>query len=577
MRSSIRRYLPGLTLAALVAFAAACSSSNDSGSAPASESGNGGGSGGYGNAGGSGGNGTHADGGVSAGASGVGGGTSQGGASAGGAGGGSGASGASGMGGSGGMYADAGAADSWTPPEFDAQPPVIDAAVDATPEAEVDADICAQLDSSKPQVIYQSADDSNSMGSPVIARNRIHLNQKVPASILRTYEFLNYYNIAYDFAPKGHVRVVPQMRPGKISGEYFLQVGIQSEQAASPRRTMNITFVLDNTGSMAGSPLALEKAAVTAIAGAMKPGDLVSMVGFDTSQWVLLDNYTVSGANDPQVMNAINQLIAGGSTDLHAGLVKGYELAKKSYDKELMNRVILISDGGANVGVVDADMIAVESHNADGEGIYLVGVGVGDGVNDTLMNTVTDKGRGAYVYLDSAQEAQKIFGARFDEVMEVAVRDIRLELTVPWYFTLKSTSAEQSSTDPTKVDPQYLSPSDAIVLHNTFLPCSSSQWNPEDTIQAKATYKRPITQEPGEDSVSFTINDLLSADATQLKKGTAIVAYAEALKKVEGLQSAAAKQEIDDALAAVAAADPYQTDPELKEIKQLLTTYRTMF
>ena len=163
------------------------------------------------------------------------------------------------------------------------------------------------------------------------------------------------------------------------------------------------------------------------------------------------------------------------------------------------------------------------------KGIYLVGVGVGDGVNDTLMNTVTDKGRGAYVFLDSEQEATNIFGARFDETMEVAVRDIRLEQTVPWYFTLESTSAEQTSTNPEEVDPQYLAPSDAIVFYNKFFACSPAMVNLEDPIIAKATYTRPFTQEPAFDSTTATVGELLQGADAQLKKGRAIVAYAKAL------------------------------------------------
>jgi Ca-activated chloride channel homolog len=162
---------------------------------------------------------------------------------------------------------------------------------DAAAEAALqDADTCAQLDSSKSLVLYQSADDSNSMGSPVIARRIIHAGEVVPGAILRTYEFLNYYNILYEPPQKGHVTVVPQMRPGKLEGEYILQVGLQGENATTPRRPLNITFVLDNTGSMDGTPLALEKAAVKAIAASMKAGDLVSMLAWNTDQWVLLDN-----------------------------------------------------------------------------------------------------------------------------------------------------------------------------------------------------------------------------------------------------------------------------------------------
>lgn len=451
-------------------------------------------------------------------------------------------------------------------PEQDAATPE-DAATDAQePDAE-DVDTCAALDPSKPLVLYQSADDSNSMASPVIARRLIHTGMPVPPQILRTYEFLNYYRISYPNPEKGHVNVFPQMAVGDSPAERVLQVGVQSELADSPRRTMSITLVLDTSGSMNGTPMALEKAAALAIANAMKPGDIVSMLEWNDQQSVLIDSLVVSGPNDPTLVSAIQGLAADGSTNLHTALVLGYDLAKKNYQPSRMNRVVLVSDGQANTGVTDNELIAKESHNGDGEGIYLVGVGVGAGVNDTLMNVVTDKGRGAYIYLDSELEAANVFGARFDEVMEVAVRDIRLELTVPWYMQLKTTSAEQSSTNPEEVDPQYLSPSDAIIFHNVFVPCSLQVMNPSDAVIAKATYKRPFTHEPGEDAVTSTIGALLETTGPQLLKGAAIVAYAEALKKGK---NAAGEAALQDALGKIAAADPGGTDPELQEIKGLI-------
>ncbi len=437
----------------------------------------------------------------------------------------------------------------------------------SAPDAETAS--CTNIDQSKPLVLYQSADDSNSMASPVIARSRIRHGGMVPTNILRTYEFLNYYSIQYQAPEPGHVNIVPQMIPGDKPGEYTLQIGVQSEKREG-HRPMAITFVLDNSGSMAGSPISLERDAVKAIAGSMKAGDIVSMVTWNTTQSVLLDNLVVDGPNDPRLLTAASKLQADGSTDLQSGLKKGYELARKAYNRDKLNRVVLISDGQANTGVTDEQLIAKESHHADGEGIYLVGVGVGDGVNDTLMDVVTDKGRGAYVYLDSSEEAQNVFGPRFNEVMEVAARDVRLELTLPWYFQLKATSAEQSSTRPEEVEPQYLAPNDALIFVNKLRPCDPSVVNPADTIQAKVTYKLPISQTPGEDSATKSIQVLQDSAGPELRKGAAIVAYAEALKCQSECRGV-----LEQALNKVRAANDKGDDRDLKEIDSLLVAYMT--
>jgi Ca-activated chloride channel homolog len=365
------------------------------------------------------------------------------------------------------------------------------AAADAA-AVEAAANACKGLNRDKPVVLYQSSDDSNSMASPAIARRFINLGQRVPPEVVRTYEFLNYYRVAYEPAPATRVRVVPQMRPSKSPGDYTLQVGIQSEAAPVKRRPMNITFVLDCSGSMTGGPIAIETAAVKAIAASMRAGDRVSMVTWNTVQTPVLQGHVVDGPNDAHVVAAANALQANGSTDLSSGLRTGYQLAWQYYSKDLLNRVVLISDGQANVGITDEQLIGDASHSQDQEGIYLVGVSVGDGINDTLMNVVTDKGRGAYVYLDSADEAVKMLNGRFDETMEVAARGVRLELTLPWYFAMKTFSGEQSSTVAAEVDPQHLAPDDAMIFNETLAPCDPALVKATDTIGAKATYETPI-------------------------------------------------------------------------------------
>ncbi len=448
-----------------------------------------------------------------------------------------------------------------------------------TPDAEADAAtdgrspdaVCALLDRSKPLVLYQSADDSNSMASPAIARRLINLGRSVPPNLIRTYEFLNYYRIRYEPAPASHVRVVPQLRADPEEGKFTLQIGIQSEAAPSPRRPMNITFVLDNSGSMTGDPIEIEKAAVLAIAASMRAGDRVSMVTWNTQNRVLLDGLVVDGPNDPSLLDAVKLLNADGATDLSGGLSQGYALAQKYYQQGQLNRVVLISDGQANTGVTDEQLIGNASHSEDQEGIYLVGVSVGDGTNDTLMNVVTDKGRGAYVYLDGAQEADLMLHQRFDETMEVAARGVRLELTVPWYFGMVAFSGEQSSTVAAEVEPQHLAPDDAMVFHEKFSACSASMVNLHDTVSARATYETPITHVLSEDSATATLGELLSGSTAALQKGGAIVAYAEALKSGSSTRA----KKLDEALAAVELANQGGTDPELSEIAELIRRYRS--
>lgn len=486
---------------------------------------------------------------------------------------------------------DAGTSDRPSPTPLDAAAPSDAARTDATsspdvpapydasadrPDAADAADArvaCEAIPSREPVTLYLSADDSNSMASPAIARRMIRLGRRVPAGIVRTYEFLNYYNVPYEAAAPDHVRVVPQMRPGTAEGSYELQVGIASERrSTADLRPMNITFVLDTSGSMGeGQRIERERAVVRAIASSLRAGDVVSAVTWNTVQRAPLSNYPVTGPNDPTLLSLASSLVAGGGTDLSGGLAAGYALAQRNYGEGRLNRVVLISDGIANVGVTDETIIAEASHFAEREEIYLVGVGVGDGFNDTLMDTVTDKGRGAYVFVDSDAEADIMFGGRFTETMDLAVRAVRLELTLPWYMRVAEFHGEAISADPRVIDPQHLAPNDAMVFHQVIQSCLGSTVDMSDHIVARATYATR-GRVPGVETVDTTFGQLLEGSDEALRRGRAIVAWAEALKQIANNPSSS--DAILDATERTVRAARTGPDTALDEILSLITAYR---
>jgi Ca-activated chloride channel family protein len=431
--------------------------------------------------------------------------------------------------------------------------------------------VCPGVDLSQPTTLYLSADDSNSMASAALARGMIRNGKTPPAQIIRPYEFLNYYNVAYEAPAKGQINLVPQMRPGKMKGEYDLQIGVQSAKPDAVRRPMNLTLVLDTSGSMQGMPMTLMLAAGKALASQLQSGDIVSVTTWNTQSNVALSGHVVQGPNDPKLLSVLVSMQAGGGTDLHSGLVNGYELARKHYAESRTNRVVVISDGMANVGVTDEQMIGKEADIENKEGIYLVGVGVGDGVNDTLLNVVTDAGNGAYLYLDSVAEAKHMLADRFDEVVEIAARNVQVSMTMPSYFSIVKFSGEQYSTDPSKVKPQHLAPGDAMVISQTLRACSPSLVVPEDPIRFKASWVDPGSWLQKSVEVDSTVGEIQAQGDAQLRRGLAIVAYAEALKK--GQTCFNRQSFVQDVLDAADAADPEKKDPALLEIRELVTAF----
>ncbi|MFO0637273.1 MAG: VWA domain-containing protein [Nannocystaceae bacterium] len=433
-------------------------------------------------------------------------------------------------------------------------------------------------DETTPVELFLSPDDSNSMSSPVQAREAA-LSQwaSVAAAPIRTWEFFNYYSFDYPAAEAGSVVVTPSLvhDEGMPEGEYVLQIGVSSE-AIDPeaRPPMNLALVLDTSGSMEGLAMDMLKASCRTIAHNLRAGDEISMVTWNTENAIVLGGHTVDGPDDPMLLEAIASLSASGGTDLSGGLQAGYDLAGQVYDPDRINRIVLISDGGANVGVTDVELIAAQAELGGGDGIYMVGVGVGEAgdYNDALMDQVTDAGKGASVFVGSEAEAERIFGARFISTLSVAVRDVQVQLDLPAGFEIVKFSGEEYSTNPSEVEPQHLAPNDAMVFHQHISTCAPALATDEAPIVVTARFEHPTTGTVQEVTVETSFGELLAADATQLRKGAAVFAYAEGLKAwkdavdadAQGTAIAAAKAEI------VAAQALLPDDADLAEMLAVL-------
>jgi len=418
----------------------------------------------------------------------------------------------------------------------------------------------------------------------VVARAIINHGLIVPAETVRTYEFTNYYDLRYDPpSDDNRIRVEAQMRlhaESEYEHEYILQIGAQSQQVrCADERPINLTLCLDVSGSMSGMSMHLLKKVSQVIAGKLKEGDVVSMVTWNQQPQVVLNGYQVSGPCDPGLLEAIDALYTSGTTNMHDGLVKAYQLAQENYNAQHLNRVVVISDGGLNTGITDLDIISQYAQDSEHEGIYLVAVGVGDAAYyyyDDVMDTISDAGKGSYVFIDSLDEAARQFGWGFMRTMEIAALDVRVELTVPYYLLMHHFYGEQYSTNPDEVEPQHLGPNDAMIFHQYMVACDPELMNLNDAIEAKATYIDPFTHEAKSSTFTKTVNEMLAAPSEQLLKGDAIVAYAEALKQIDGLMYSQPEEALavcQAALAKVTAAQLVLNDVELAEIVELLAKY----
>jgi len=427
--------------------------------------------------------------------------------------------------------------------------------------------------------LFISPDDSNSMSSPAMARDAVLANWASLNNVaLRTWEFMNYYG--FDFERPGEGLAITAALAPDPSGEegaFIMQIGVTSPAVSkADRDPMNLVFSLDTSGSMGGEPISLLRESCRAIAGQLREGDVVSMVTWNTGQSVVLNSLAVTGPDDEDLLDAINQLDANGGTDLNQGLISAYDLATANYDTDRINRVILISDGGANAGITDKELIANHAELEDGEGIYLMGVGVGSAgsYHDALMDTVTDEGKGAAVFIGSTEETEAIFTDRIIEVLDVAARDVSVKLDLPPGFEITRFSGEEYSTDPREIEPQHLAPNDAMVFQQHLSSCAPEllDENPEVTISVN--WRDAVSFEGQSATFSATWSELLEADRRLFWKGEAIFDYAEALKAHKAHGASSTEFELaftvwEQAQAEAEAMDP--TDTDLAEVRQVLS------
>ncbi len=209
----------------------------------------------------------------------------------------------------------------------------------------------------------------------------------------------------------------------------MMRVGIQGYAVpADERKDVSLTFVIDVSGSMdMENRLELVKRSLELLVEQLGRRDQVSIVVYGSEARVVLE--PTRGDDQRAILRAIRSLQPEGSTNAEAGLRLGYKMASRAFNSEVINRVVLCSDGVANVGATGAGSIWEEIERYAREGITLTSVGFGMGnYNDVLMEQLADNGDGFYAYVDDINEAERLFVDNLTSTLQVIAMDAKVQV-----------------------------------------------------------------------------------------------------------------------------------------------------
>lgn len=262
-------------------------------------------------------------------------------------------------------------------------------------------------------------------------RDYLRNGQLPPSDMIRVEECINYFKYEYADPASGAfaIDIEGARSPFSREGAYLVKVGIQARHIADwQRKDAQLTFVIDVSGSMSeDNKMEMVKHGLTRLADQLGPNDRVAIVAFTDTAWTVIE--PTSAENRWRIYEAINGLYPMNSTNTEAGLRLGYELAHRHYREGVINRVILATDGVANVGNTDPNVLAQYAQDYYGRNIFLSTVGVGRGnYNDQLLETLSNKGNGVYAFLDSAQAAERIFTQDLTGALQTVAKDAKIQV-----------------------------------------------------------------------------------------------------------------------------------------------------
>ncbi len=413
-------------------------------------------------------------------------------------------------------------------------------------------------------------------GSYTLARSYLNDGLLPPQEAVRLEEFINYFEQDYPLPQDNTfgIHLEAAQTPFSAEDSYVLRVGIQGyDIAPDARPDAALIFVIDVSGSMdMENRLGAVKEALNMLITQLRPTDKIGIVVYGAEGRVLLEPIDVGQTSE--VRAAINALQPDGSTNAEEGLRLAYDLATTYYDPKRINRLILCSDGVANVGVTGPDAILETVRQQATAGITLTTVGFGMGnYNDMLMEQLADDGDGQYFYVDSAGEAERIFVHNLTGTLQTIALNAKIQVefnpqTVMAYRLMGYENRDVADDDfrNDDVDAGEIGSGHSVTALYEVIPVAGAQGT---VATVRLRWEDPETHEITEITHSLDAGSVQPFEqaSPRLQLDAAVAAFADVLGQ-GGWSQNASYDEILRVLERAAAA--LSNDPDVQELIELV-------